>query len=88
MRLQFIASTIDNRGQAGVDLYVVQKLGRWKTITMVMRYAHHYPESLRAGAEVLDRLRKESSTKIAQLVEKAQAVQLQAVENVGAPGRN
>lgn len=52
------------------------------------RYAHHYPESLRAGAEVLDRLRKESSTKIAQSVEKARAVPLQTIENDGAPGRN
>jgi site-specific recombinase XerD len=42
--------------QAGVDIYTVQKLGRWKTITMVMRYAHHYPESLRSGIETLDRL--------------------------------
>ncbi len=42
--------------QAGVDIYTVQKLGRWKTITMVMRYAHHYPESLRSGVEVLDRI--------------------------------
>lgn len=41
--------------QAGVDLYTVQKLGRWKTVQMVMRYAHHYPESLRAGIEALDR---------------------------------
>ena len=48
--------------QAGVDLYAVQKLGRWKTIAMVMRYAHHYPESLRAGVEVLDRERREGST--------------------------
>ena len=35
--------------QAGVDLYTVQKLGRWKTISMVMGYAHHYPESLQSG---------------------------------------
>jgi integrase len=42
--------------QAGVDLYTVQKLGRWKTISMVMRYAHHYPESLRSGVEVLDKV--------------------------------
>lgn len=42
--------------QAGVDIYTVQKLGRWKTITMVMRYAHHYPESLRPGIETLDRI--------------------------------
>ena len=37
--------------RAGVDLYAVQKLGRWKTISMVMRYAHHYSESLRPGVE-------------------------------------
>ena len=47
--------------QAGVDLYTVQKLGRWKTISMVMRYAHHYPESLRSGVEVLDKLKKVST---------------------------
>jgi integrase len=52
--------------QAGVDLYTVQKLGRWKTITMVMRYAHHHPESLRAGIEVLDQDRAGSSTNLAQ----------------------
>jgi integrase len=52
--------------QAGVDLYTVQKLGRWKTITMVMRYAHHHPESLRAGVEVLERVAAESSTILAQ----------------------
>ncbi|MDR4510025.1 MAG: tyrosine-type recombinase/integrase [Candidatus Brocadiaceae bacterium] len=33
----------------GVDIYTVQRLGRWKSITMVMRYAHHYVESLRGG---------------------------------------
>ena len=53
--------------QAGVDVYTVQKLGRWKTISMVLRYAHHQPESLRGGAEVLDRLRRENSTILAQL---------------------
>lgn len=52
--------------QAGVDLYTVQKLGRWKTIQMVMRYAHHYPESLRVGIETLDRVRKQFSTNLAQ----------------------
>ena len=35
--------------QAGVDLYTLQKLGRWKKTSMVMRYAHHHPESLRSG---------------------------------------
>ncbi len=29
---------------------------------MVQRYAHHYPESLRPGIEVLDRMRRESVT--------------------------
>jgi integrase len=52
--------------QAGVDLYSVQKLGRWKNIQMVMRYAHHYPESLRAGVEALNKVRKQISTNLAQ----------------------
>ena len=52
--------------QAGVDIYTVQKLGRWKTIAMVMRYAHHHPESLRAGVEILDRVPAGVSTILAQ----------------------
>ena len=52
--------------QNGVDIYTVQKLGRWKNISMVMRYAHHYPESLRSGIEVLDKVRKKVSTNLAQ----------------------
>jgi len=38
----------------GVDLYTVQKLGRWKTISMVTRYGHHNTESLRDGIESMD----------------------------------
>ncbi len=41
--------------QAGVDLYVVKELLGHKSIAMTMRYAHHYPESLRAGVEILDK---------------------------------
>ena len=41
--------------QAGVDLSVVKELLGHKSITMTMRYAHHNPESLRHGVEVLDR---------------------------------
>ena len=41
---------------AGVDLYVVQRLGRWRSISMVMRYAHHSVESLRTGMEAVNRL--------------------------------
>jgi integrase len=40
--------------QSGVDLYVVKELLGHKTITMTMRYAHHYPESLRHGVDLLD----------------------------------
>ena len=32
---------------------------------MVMRYAHHYPESLRAGIEILDRIPAGVSTVLA-----------------------
>lgn len=38
----------------GVDLYTVQKLGRWKTISMVTRYGHHNTESLRDGIRKID----------------------------------
>jgi integrase len=42
--------------QGGADLFSVQKLGRWKNISMVMRYAHHQPESLRSAIEVMDKV--------------------------------
>jgi len=48
--------------QAGKDLYKVQMLLGHKTPIMTQRYAHHYPESLRDGVEVLDRIKKEFST--------------------------
>ncbi len=48
--------------QAGADIYTVQKLGRWKTMSMVQRYAHHHSESLRSGIEMLDRLPAAMST--------------------------
>ncbi len=40
--------------QEGVDLYKVQRLLGHKTPSMTQRYAHHCPESLRAGVAVLD----------------------------------
>jgi len=43
--------------QSGTDIYTMQKLGRWKDISMVMRYAHHYPESRRPAVERLDKIR-------------------------------
>lgn len=47
--------------QAGIDLYVVMELLGHKSLTMTMRYAHHYPESLRHGVDVLDRLSEDSA---------------------------
>ncbi|SLM48082.1 putative Integrase [Nitrospira japonica] len=43
--------------QAGVDLYKVQRLLGHKSPSMTQRYAHHFPESLRDGVEILDRQR-------------------------------
>ncbi len=51
--------------QAGVDLYKVQRLLGHKSPVMTQRYAHHYPESLRDGVELLD-VRKPISTNLAQ----------------------
>jgi len=51
--------------QRGIDLYKVQQLLGHKSPIMTQRYAHHYPESLRDGVEILDRPR-ESSTVLAQ----------------------
>ena len=42
--------------QAGVDLYKVQRLLGHKSPIMTQRYAHHYPESLRDGVEILDQV--------------------------------
>lgn len=42
--------------QAGVDLYKIAKLLGHKDIKMTQRYSHHYPESLRDGVEVLDKI--------------------------------
>ena len=52
--------------QGGVDLYKVQRLLGHKSPIMTQRYAHHYPESLRDGVEVLDAGRT-VSTNLAQL---------------------
>jgi integrase len=50
MRHTFATRLVQN----GVDLYKVKELLGHKTISMTMRYAHHYPESLRSSVEVLD----------------------------------
>jgi integrase len=38
---------------AGVDLLTVQRLGGWRTLSMVQRYAHLAPDHLRAAVERL-----------------------------------
>lgn len=50
MRHTFATRLVQN----GVDLYKVKELLGHKTTAMSMRYAHHYPESLRSSIEVLD----------------------------------
>lgn len=56
--------------QSGVDLYKVQCLLGHKTHIMTQRYAHHYPESLRDGVEILERYH----APITNLSQSAQAV--------------
>ncbi|HDZ01945.1 MAG TPA: hypothetical protein ENH52_10875 [Nitrospirae bacterium] len=51
MRHTFATRLVQN----GVDLYKVKELLGHKTIAMTMRYAHHYPESLRSSVEILDK---------------------------------
>ena len=51
------------------------------------RYAHHQPESLRSGAEVLDRLRRESSAMLAQSVGVTSGGKAYRLKT-GAPGWN
>ncbi|MGH8820242.1 MAG: tyrosine-type recombinase/integrase [Rhodoferax sp.] len=40
--------------QAGTPTHELQRLGGWKTLTMVERYAHVAPEGLQAAANRLD----------------------------------
>jgi integrase len=40
----------------GVDLYTIQKLGRWKTLSMVMKYAHLSPKHQQTAINVLSGL--------------------------------
>jgi integrase len=56
--------------QSGVDIYAVQKLGRWKTLSMVTRYGHFNTESLRSSIEVMDKVEKKISTNLAQCPKK------------------
>ncbi len=52
--------------QAGVGIYEVQMLGRWRSASMVRRYAHHNPESLRSSIKVMDGLKDAFITNLSQ----------------------
>ena len=45
--------------QAGVDIYTISKLLGHASVKMTERYAHHCPESIRYGVEVLERVKVE-----------------------------
>lgn len=60
--------------QRGVDIYKIQRLGRWKSIQMVIRYAHHYAESLRDGIEKLDKIPNKFITILSQSHERRAAL--------------
>jgi integrase len=47
--------------QAGVDIYTIAKLMGHKDIRMTQRYAHHCPESLRSGVNILDNLNSQKA---------------------------
>lgn len=54
-RLHDLRHTFATRlAQAGVDIYKISKLLGHKDIKMTQRYAHHCPDSLRDGVEILE----------------------------------
>ncbi|MCX5837659.1 MAG: tyrosine-type recombinase/integrase [Deltaproteobacteria bacterium] len=62
--------------QNGADLFSVQKPGRWKNTSMVMRYAHHDPESLRKTIEMMDKEEPKIITNLSQSQKKSDQVPL------------
>ena len=67
--------------QSGVDLYKVQRLLGHKSPMMTQRYAHHYPESLRDGVEILDR-RRHRDTKLTTVLRTLESAFSEVVEKM------
>ena len=67
--------------QSGIDLYKVQRLLGHKSPLMTQRYAHHYPESLRDGVEILDR-QKRCDTKSTTVLRTSESVVLEVLEKM------
>ena len=67
--------------QAGVDLYKVQRLLGHKSPMTTQRYAHHYPESLRDGVEILDR-RSHRDTKMTTVLRVSESAVVEVVEKM------
>ena len=67
--------------QSGVDLYKVQRLLGHKSPMMTQRYAHHYPESLRDGVEILDR-RGHRDTKMTTVLRVSESAVSEVVEKM------
>ena len=64
-----------------VDLYKVQRLLGHKSPMMTQRYAHHYPESLRDGVEILDR-RGRCGTNSTTVLRKSESAVSQVLEKM------
>jgi len=50
--------------QSGIDLYKVSKLLGHMNIKTTQRYSHHYPESLRNGVEILDKVKSKKKAQL------------------------
>jgi len=56
MRPSSVSTFIALLARAGIALNKVKRLLGYKSPMMTQCYAHHYPESLRDGVGILDRL--------------------------------
>lgn len=55
---------------AGVDAMTIQRLGEWKTLQMVQRYAHLSPDHKRQAVERLDSAHRITGTPTQERIER------------------